>query len=403
MSNALYIRLPARPGAALSGYRSGAAAALVHERFADAAAAAGGRVVALAPGADVLLTTATLPTRNRKRMMAAVPFALEEQLISDVENMHFALGPITALGPVPVAAVERRHMQQWLDDLQQVELRPDALIPEQLALPWQAGSWTLLYEAHQVLVRTAPQQGFATEPALIGTLLRGALQDAGAAQPNRLEVHLCVPLDDALAAIVAEFNLTLEVIACDDALALFAAHYAPDQAINLLQGSFSRNEQFGRLWRPWRMTAALLAAWIVLGMGTRIIEYQRLAHEKVALESKIEQVYRQAFPGDKNLVNPRVQMERHLAELSGGGKNGAGFLDLLAQTGPAFKATPGLTIKTLRSQNGELELELNIKDLQELDKLKQRLATAGPLSVEIVSAAARDGKVEGRLKIKAKT
>ena len=122
MSNALYIRLPATADGALSGYRSGPAAAAVHERYADAALAAGGRVIALAPGADVLLTTATLPTRNRKRMYAAVPFALEEQLISDIDALHFALGNTSQLGPVPVAVVERQHMQQWLDMLQEVEL-----------------------------------------------------------------------------------------------------------------------------------------------------------------------------------------------------------------------------------------------------------------------------------------
>jgi len=403
MSNALYIRLPATADGALSGYRSGPASAAVRERFADAAAAAGGRVIALAPGADVLLTTATLPTRNRKRMLTAVPFALEEQLISDVDTLHFALGNSDQLGPVPVAVVERRHMQQWLDTLQQVELRPDALLPEQLALPWQQGSWTLLFEEHQVLVRSGAQQGFATEPALAATLLRGALRDAGDAKPQRLQVHLCVPADEELAAVAAEFDLEFDVTACDDPLALFAAHYDAAHAINLLQGGFSRNEQLGRLWKPWRMSAALLAGWMIFGVGARIIDYKRLAHEQTALQEKIEQVYRQAFPDDKNIVNPRVQMERHLAELSGGGNSGAGFLDLLAQAGPALKATPGLTIKSLRSQSGELELELNIKDLQGLDQLKQRLTAAGPLAVEIVSAASRDGKVEGRLKIKGKS
>jgi len=75
MSNALYLRLPATPDAVLTGYRAGAAPASVQERFADAAAAAGGRVVALVPGHDVVLTAASLPTRNRKRMLAAVPSA----------------------------------------------------------------------------------------------------------------------------------------------------------------------------------------------------------------------------------------------------------------------------------------------------------------------------------------
>ncbi len=402
MSNALYLRLPAIPDAALTGYRGGAAPASVQERFADAAAAAGGRVVALVPGHDVVLTAASLPTRNRKRMLAAVPYALEEQLISDIDTLHFALGSIDKLGPVPVAVVERRHMQHWLDRLQGVELRPDALIPEQLALPWQPGSWTILVEAQQVLVRSGALQGFAIDPELAAVLLRSALQDAGDDRPRRLEVYACVAADPELAGIAAEFGLELVAHACADPLALFAAGYNAEHSINLLQGAYSRNEQLGRLWRPWRMTAALLVGWLILGVGTRIIDYRRLDHEQQALQDKIEQVYRQAFPADKNIVNPRAQMERHLAEL-GGGNSGAGFLELLSQAAPALKATSGLEMKSLRSQNGELELEVNMKDLQGLDQLKQRLTSAGPLSVEIVSAASRDGKVEGRIKIKGKS
>lgn len=402
MSNALYLRLPAAPDTALAGYRGGAAPAAVQERYADAAAAAGGRVIALAPGHDVVLTAATLPTRNRKRMLAAVPYALEEQLISDIDELHFALGAVDKLGPVPVAVVERRHMQHWLEVLQAVELRPDALIPEQLALPWQPGSWTVLVEARQVLVRSGAAQGFAIDPELAAVVLRSALQDAGDNRPQRLDVHACVAADPALAGIAADYDLELAAHACADPLALFAAGYDAEHSINLLQGSYSRNEQLGRLWRPWRLSAALLAGWLLLGIGTRIVDYQRLAHEQQALNDQIEHVYRQAFPTDKNIVNPRVQMERHLAEL-GGGNSGKGFLDLLTQAGPVLKSTAGLEMKSLRSQNGELELELNMTDLQGLDQLKQRLTDAAPLSVEIVSATSRDGKVEGRLKIKAKS
>lgn len=401
MSNALFLRLPAAPDTVLAGFRGGAVPAAVQDHFADAAAAAGGRVIALAPGHDVVLTEATLPTRNRKRMLTAVPYALEEQLISDIETLHFALGSIDKLGPVPVAVVERRHMQHWLDRLQAVELRPDALIPEQLALPWQPGSWTVLVEARQMLVRSGALQGFAIDPDLAAVLLRSALQDAGDNRPQRLEIHACVAADPELAGIAADFGLELVAHACADPLALFAANYNAEHSINLLQGDYSRNEQLGRLWRPWRLTAVLLVGWLMLGVGTRIIDYRHLDHEQHALQDKIEQVYRQTFPTDKNIVNPRVQMERHLAELGGG--NGTGFLELLTLAGPALKATPGLEMKSLRSQNGELELELNMKDLQGLDQLKQRLTAAGPLSVEIVSAASRDGKVEGRLKIKGKS
>ena len=93
-----------------------------------------------------------------------------------------------------------------------------------------------------------------------------------------------------------------------------------------------------------------------------------------------------------------------LLNSSGGGSGGAGFLDLLSQAATGTQShSPGLEMKSLRSQSGELELELNMADLQGLDQLKQRLTESGPLSVEIVSAASRDGKVEGRIKIKGKS
>ena len=40
--------------------------------------------IAIVPAQDVLLTTAELPKLSRQRLMLALPFALEEQLIDDV-------------------------------------------------------------------------------------------------------------------------------------------------------------------------------------------------------------------------------------------------------------------------------------------------------------------------------
>lgn len=60
----------------------------------------------------------------------------------------------------------------------------------------------------------------------------------------------------------------------------------------------------------------------------------------------------------------------------------------------------GLKINKLRYQDGKMDLELELKDLQGLDKLKEKLAQRQDWKVEIQSASSRKDKVESRLQIR---
>ncbi|NIV38091.1 MAG: hypothetical protein GWN58_54360, partial [Anaerolineae bacterium] len=102
---------------------------------------------------------------------------------------------------------------------------------------------------------------------------------------------------------------------CIDSPLSLLAKTEPSGSINLLQGDFSRKEQLGRLWRPWRATAALLGFWLLLQGGMAIGNYLSLSAREEQLYTAIEQTYRETFPEARNVVNPRVQMERQLAAL----------------------------------------------------------------------------------------
>jgi len=170
------------------------------------------------------------------------------------------------------------------------------------------------------------------------------------------------------------------------------------QGINLLQGDFSRKEQLGRLWRPWRASAALLGAWLLLQGGMAISSYLSLSAEEQQLYAAIEQVYRDTFPESRNVVNPQVQMERKLAELKSGG-SGSAFAVLLAASGPVLKEIDGLQLRNLRYKQDELELELELKDLPSLDRLKEALQQR-QLAVDIRGASTRDNRVESRIALR---
>ena len=55
------------------------------------------QAIALAPAEHVLLTSASVPAKNHSQRIQALPFVVEEQLIGDIDAMHFAPG--TSKGP----------------------------------------------------------------------------------------------------------------------------------------------------------------------------------------------------------------------------------------------------------------------------------------------------------------
>jgi general secretion pathway protein L len=381
-----------------------------------ATAAAGCRVILLVPGAEVLLTTAVVPGGgNRQKIAGAVPYALEEQLASDVDNLHFALGERRDDGRISAAVVVKTQLDAWLERLRQAGIEPDTIAPDILALPWANGTWTVLMDGDRALVRTAHQAGFVADGDNLDTLLRLALNEAGDARPERIRIihPLAAPTPAALAHPCAsessppelsyDLDATVDTETVDEpVLAILSRGYEEPGAINLLQGVYSRREQLGRLWRPWRPVAALAAVLLLIQGGMTVAEYVRLNSERQALAQQIDQVYLQTFPDARKVVNARAQMEERLKELRGGGADEAGFMGLLADIGPGLKETPSVEVQRISYNEGKIDLALLIADLQSLDKLKQRLTAQHGLSVDIQSAASRDGRVEALLQIKGK-
>ena len=72
-------------GTLLSGVSSG--------NLEQAAAASAERsVIVLVPSVDLLSTSVHIPARSTAKIKAALPFALEENLAEDVEDLHFSIG-----------------------------------------------------------------------------------------------------------------------------------------------------------------------------------------------------------------------------------------------------------------------------------------------------------------------
>lgn len=390
------LRLPAEEGGQVQWLTAGEAPVSGAGTLADAAARLGAaRLSVVLPGAWVTTQQVQIPVRQGRRLRQAVPYALEDRLAEDVEELHFALGSGEADGTIPVAIVSRARMLQWLGALEAVGLRAALMVPETLAVPLHEGEWSLLLNDNGANLRMGSCHGWAFPVPSMADCLPLAFAGGSIPLPERLRMFDCrsdreadLPLGQLPVEVVAEKPASLMAVISEGIAT------AP---INLLQGDFSRREQLGKLWRPWRLTAALLFAVLVLQGSLSLTTYYRLKGEDETLYRQIEQVYRDTFPEARNVSNPRVQMERALAAMGSG--QGSGFLLMLSTAAPVLMAEKGVELRSLRYQQGAMDFDLTLGDLAILDRLKQSLADKG-LEVTIQSASSEGGKVEGRLQIR---
>ena len=370
--------------------------------------AVGARVILLAPGMDVLLLQAVVPPVNQRRLLSAVPYALEEQLAGDVELQHFATGNRNEAGLLNTAVVTHELIKDWLARLKAVGIQVDVVVPDLLATPLKAGHWTLFLEDHCAMLRTDLQSGLVMDASNAALLYESALRLSQEQLPEGVNVYdFRTVLDGQPAPWLPEIKSpdsqqpVIEVVQpVEPAIGMLAEGLDERTVIDLLQGEYSRREQIGKLWRPWRAAAGLVVGLLVVQLAQGLMEQSQLKSELAGLRGQIESKYLDTFPDAKRVDNASGLMRSKLKELRRGGDDDQGmFLVLLEQVAKPLSQAKGVELERFAYRLGKLNVTLKIKDLQLLDQLKQNLAASGSIAVDIQSASSRNGKVEARLQI----
>src|SRR5215469_9838347 len=116
--------------------------------------APGRRVAVLIGGADVLLAEPEVPVKAGAKLQQLVPYALEENLAEDIEELQFAVGKRTSESSrVPVAVVTRSLLNEWLSTLRLNGIEPDVMYADSDLLPENPGQAVALLEEDAVSVR----------------------------------------------------------------------------------------------------------------------------------------------------------------------------------------------------------------------------------------------------------
>ncbi len=404
MSETLVIRLRAAEDAPASWLivdSNGAASGAVQSGpVADALnLSVGRRVVLLLPGSEVTLARPELPVRGAAKLAQAVPFALEEQLASDVDAVHFAIGSKGA-GDIgtPVAAISDSLMSRWHSACEAAGIQPSASFADSTLIPVAPHGCSLMLDDDVLYVRRADGIPYALDAEPLQDVLDLALGETS--NGGEHVVFYTTPLEyekrrDLIEGL-RDRTASLQVkLLPDGPLPLLAAQVTRAESPNLSQGDYGPTTSIAKHLRPWRLPAGLAAACLVVFLIGQGVSLWRLNKIESALDAQISEVFSQALPGQP-MVDARAQMEGVL----GRGASGQGsLLPTVSVLARAMSAVPNARVEALSFRGDALDLRVTAPSVEALDGIKQAMARDG-VAVELQSATARGEVVEGRLQIR---
>jgi len=110
------------------------------------------QLIVLVPAIDCLVTQVAIPSRQKRQQLKAIPFALEEQLADDIEDMHFAIGKRKNDGQLPVVAVSKTKVDNWLQILNAAGISASAMMPLSGLLEAPEKVWSIYHIDDEFLV-----------------------------------------------------------------------------------------------------------------------------------------------------------------------------------------------------------------------------------------------------------
>lgn len=330
-----------------------------------------GAIILVLPGTAVTAHPLELAARSERQARAAAPYAIEDQIASELEEVHVALSPP---GPDRTAyVVSNDVMTSWCEALASQDLQAAAILPDYLAVPVpEPGEIAILGASGRTLIRDG-DWGASLDPAMSGELLDAVIASRG--EDRRL-----APLD-------GDGFDTLAVCAANSPHTLLQGRYAPRQRVE--------RADLSRLRRAGLLAAAAALALIAYNLAEGVM--LRSQAEQVAAET--ETVFLEAFPDVDRVVNPRAQLRTMAAQT---GESGPDFLILSAWLTQASEAEPAVSVEAIRydQQTGELVANVGFRDYEALGRFRGVIEAAGGIVEEGGSRQASNDTRTGEITVR---
>lgn len=251
------------------------------------------------PGESVHCHQLTMPAAARRKWTETLPWMLEDHLIVDPSQLHFAMGRADAADHVTALSVPHEQMEQWCSLCDPNSGRVVSMLPDYLALPWEEGGISLLVEADRWIVRCGKAEGYAGDEAFVTSILAG--QVAGRPEVSVSFIGPKTAMPSFIEGQGRQLAESLDWSFCDYPL-----------EFNLVRGEFRPTASLGAL-KKWWPSAAAIVLFVGMSLGYGVANYHRMTAEIPLLQADFSSTYRALLGGAPPSSGLRTATENAIA------------------------------------------------------------------------------------------
>ena len=318
---------------------------------------------------DVFITAIEAPKLSEGRLRIALPNILEDRLLADSTDCHFAFNiprggtgttTIAAQPKMPVAVIDRGILTRALDVFTDAGFKVRAAYSEIYTVPAPAaGVLSVRVDRGRGIARSATHDGFAFDLGddSIPPALALAVRQLGI---KRIQVF---GRDGArMASLAQALNVQIDTSAHEADLA------STETGVSLLQGAFAQGGMIGGLVGSSKLSLSSRAVrvpllWTAAGALVAIVGMNaynlKLAGEERAIRSQMQTNFRSTFPEVTTVADTTVQAKQKLAELRAraGIASANDFSVLNARTALLLSAAPVGSVAGMEYRDGALKVK----------------------------------------------
>lgn len=355
------------------------------------------------PGSRVNTRQLEYSEKEKKHLRNLLPFQLEESVVGDVEDLHFALGT-PADGKVVVAFADKIWLQAAFAELAALGIEVTRCWTAPLTLPLAAEAvtdtdnhWSLGLYQDQVYLRYSATLGFSVAQQHARMALQMLLRDQE--RVDRLpNLHLRAATEGDLASLGELIPAELQNSIASQTLADEWALDFSNSSIDLCQGDFSQRLPIERWWKLWQSVAIFAGVCVAVYLGTLMFEIHKLGGENLKIRQQIEATARGVITQGR-IVDPEKQLNNLLRQSKPVGQS-ASVVALMAQVLPLIAQEPNVIIKGISyaGESGELNINIQADSFSAFESLSQKIRDQG-LNAETSSFNAQGNVQTARLKV----
>ena len=355
-------------------------------------------VIIMLPGEEILSKSLILPIKSNAKLKQAIPFALEDDIASDIDDCHFAFKKSEIDESIIVNVIDRKLFKNYLNQLKEINISPSFVVSENSCVYKTEDTINLIIEDAKAHGRCGYKEPYTLDIMDLSNIIK-------ALERNNNINHLQISLSKNNDSIVKQISELADTYKSVDTKILskgafqeFIKNYFVQDHVNLLQGDFKPKIKFEKVFKPWRTSAALATFLLLSLLINNVLNMNKLVNYEADLSAYFLNEYKYFNNNARNVDDPIriVNSIKNGAQLN---MNNSIFLNGLNIISESVAKENNVQLSSINFSDNRFNLRLLTSTLTSLDSLITNINTNGSLNAIIQTTNQSGNKVESRIEI----